>query len=102
MAFFIERKKSVIRVLRTFFFASAIFYFSYHIISGEKGAIAMLQLANKVEEARMESDDIKMNLMELEHKVTMLYPNSLDLDLLDEQARKILGQASGDEVIFIK
>jgi cell division protein FtsB len=39
--------------------------------------------------------------LQLEHHVNLMRGESLDLELLDQQARKILGYASPDEKVII-
>lgn len=84
----------------TLVFASISFYFAYHLVSGNKGLLAMMQLSSKLEEAHLRLDDVKMDRLKMEHKVKMLSPESLDLDLLDEQARRNLGHAKPNEIIY--
>ncbi len=59
----------------------------------------MMKLSDGVEQARQEYDEVQMEKILLERKVDMLYPKSLDLDLLDEQSRLLLGYAGKNEVV---
>ncbi len=80
-------------------FALLFVYFCYHAISGEHGLIALIELQNKVKERKIEADSIHAEKLNLEHRVSLLKPNSLDLDMLDEQARKLLGYAGKNETV---
>jgi cell division protein FtsB len=100
MAILQENREKLIRALATLFFAVSIFYFSYYAISGQKGVISMFRLMRQLEKSKDELDSVKAERIGLERKVDMLYNNSLDADMLDEQARKLLGVAGKDEVIY--
>ena len=96
----VSRKSKLLSLGTTLFFAVAIFYFCYHGISGEKGLLSMLKLKSKVEKAESELKTISHEKAQLQKKVSLLYENSLDLDLLDEQARRSLGYSKKDEVVI--
>jgi cell division protein FtsB len=92
--------KNYSNITTTVFLALLISYFSFQVISGERGLLAMAQLSNKVKEAKSELDVVRAERLKLEHKVKLLSPNSLDLDMLDEQSRRILGYAKPQEKIY--
>lgn len=75
-------------------------YFSYHALSGERGAVALVSLSKQMTDARGELDVVRAERLNLEHRVKLLRPKSIDLDLLDEQARYQLGLAAPDEVVL--
>jgi len=75
-------------------------HFIYSALNGQYGLFNKfkyqsqeLVLLNKLEE-------IKIQTSTLENKVQRLSDNYLDLDLLDQQARKILGVAKSNEIII--
>ncbi len=74
-------------------------YFSYHLVQGDHGVISHLQLKATVAQAEQVRDDLVDRRSALEHKVTLLYPDSLDRDLLEEQARKMLNYGHPDELV---
>lgn len=75
-------------------------YFCYHAISGERGLLALMELSKKVEDSRQQLDIINADRLKLEHRVSLLRDESLDLDLLDEQARRLLGYVAADETLY--
>lgn len=87
-------------IIISLLFITLFSYFTFHAVSGERGLIAMAQLSKKVDESKTELDEIRAERIELEHKVSLLRTESLDLDLLDEEARKVLGYASKDETVY--
>lgn len=77
-------------------------YFSYHMFSGSRGIIAFLKLNSKIASLQTELDNVRAERLTLEHKANLLKPDSLDLDLVEEQAKKILGYAKTKEILFIE
>ena len=88
------------KVTLTTLFIGLVIYFCYHAASGDRGFFTMLSLQSTLEEKRMELDFARAERIGLEHKVTLMQSDSLDLDLLDEQVRKVLVYASPNEEIF--
>ena len=75
-------------------------YFIYSALNGQYGLFNKFKyqsqeliLLNKLEE-------IKIQTSTLENKVQRLSDDYLDLDLLDQQARRILGVAKSNEIII--
>ena len=58
-------------------------------------------MSQRVEVARLQYEEIKARRMELEHRVRLLHPNSLDPDMLDERARLMLNYGHEDDVVVI-
>lgn len=79
----------------------AVLYFAFHAIKGDRGVLALRQLSQRVEIARLEYDKIKSTRMDLESKVHLLHPDNLDADMLDERARVMLNYGHEDEIIII-
>ena len=75
-------------------------YFLFHAISGERGLLALIRLSQQIESARLELDITHANRLRLERNITLMRDDSIDLDLLDEQARRLLGYADKNEQIF--
>ncbi len=76
-------------------------YFTYAAIYGNFGLIYNIELEFKITELRKELNTLENNLIEIEKKTSKLQ-NNLDLDLLDQQARSILGLIRNDEIMIIK
>ncbi|WP_169569163.1 FtsB family cell division protein [Sneathiella limimaris] len=75
-------------------------YFSYHLIEGDRGLFAYLKLQQQVrqETAQLQLTELEKN--RLEKRVQLLDPENLDLDMLEERAREVLGLAHPDEIII--
>lgn len=93
-----KEKKS--HVISATLFVLLFIYFCYHAISGDRGLLAFVRANRQVETLKKEADAVRAERLQLEHRVSLLKPNSLDLDMLDEQARKLLGYATKDETVY--
>lgn len=89
------------RVALTLVFLGMVAYCCYHAISGQHGIFALLSLTKELDRSKAELDLVRAERMGLEHKVALLRPDSLDLDLLDEEARKVLVYATPDEEVYL-
>ncbi len=78
-----------------------IVYFTYHAFRGDRGVLALRQMSQRVDIARLEYERIKSVRMKLEHRVGLLHPDNLDPDMLDERARLMLNYGHDDEVVVI-
>jgi cell division protein FtsB len=96
-----ERKANPKGTTATIIFILLLSYFSYHLLSGERGLIALMELSKKVDDSRANLDQVVADRLRLEHRVSLLRDESLDLDLLDEQARRLLGYVGKDDVIYL-
>lgn len=88
------------KIILNIFLALLLGYFVFHCIYGNKGVIAYLKVNRKLEKAYDELKLLRAERVELEHNVKLLRTESLDKDMLDEQARKVLGIASPNEQVF--
>jgi cell division protein FtsB len=77
-----------------------ILYFIYHAISGDSGILAFIHWKNQHDKIKEKYEDLKSERLQLEHKVNLLRSKSLDLDLLEEQAKKVLSYAKDNEEIY--
>ena len=84
----------------TIFILSGIVYFSYHAICGSQGVIAKYKLSQELNILQNELDIMYSERSSLESKTNRLSNESVDLDLLDEQARKVLGYSREREMII--
>ncbi len=78
------------------------FYFTYHILSGERSYLRLVSLERNIERLDRQYGDLSVQRKALENKVAMLRPGSIDPDLLEERARVILGYHHPDEIVVIR
>ena len=72
-------------------------YFAYHAVQGDRGLIAWLQLSREIAQSEALLADLSAERAALEHRVSLLRPESLDPDMLEEQARTMLNFAGPDD-----
>jgi cell division protein FtsB len=70
-------------------------------MSGQRGIMAFFELSTKLNNMQNELELTRDHRLNLEHKVQSMRSDSLDLDMLEEQARKILGLSSSNEIIYL-
>ena len=81
----------------------ALFYFLFHLVSGDRGLVSYLHAIGEYKLISTELSLIKEKNAVLENRIDLLKDDSVDYDMLEEQAMKTLGLApNGDIVIFIK
>ena len=78
-----------------------VIYFSSHIVLGKYG-YAQLSYLNPISVAKaVELESLKVQSKSLEERVTLLRPDTLSTDLLEEQIRFILGYNKNGEIALI-
>ncbi len=78
------------------------FYFCYHLIAGERSYLRLLSLNHQITTTEKEYETASAERATLEQKVVMMRPGSVNRDLLEEQARSVLGFHYPDEKVIIK
>ena len=79
-----------------------VLYFGYFAIYGNHGLVNWIRLNHEIELKQADLDRVQAERLALEHRVRMLRPESVDPDLLEEQARARLGLSEPDEVVILK
>lgn len=77
-------------------------YFGYHLQIGDHGLKARADLERRKEVLEGELAGLQEVRQRLERDVSLLRPESLDPDMLDERARAILNLAHSDDLIMLK
>ena len=77
-------------------------YFGYNVIIGERGLLSKWRLADEVAQLEQEFDGLKKRRTLLEQKVSLVRPESLDPDMLDERARIILNLAHPNDITIMR
>ena len=78
------------------------FYFTYNAIYGNNGLKKSIVLELEIIELNNKLNSLQKVLFNIEKKTSSLSKKNLDLDLLDEQSRKILGLIRPDEIMLIE
>jgi len=75
-------------------------YLTFAAVQGEYGLFNRIQISADAAVLRSERDRLSMELAEIENRTRRLSDAYLDLDLLDQQAREILGYLRPDEIVL--
>lgn len=77
------------------------FYFSYHLLQGERSVWSYISNKTAIEEKQAELTQIQNERENLESKVSKLRVATLDTDYLEERARYLLGYIGNDEIVLM-
>lgn len=77
-------------------------YFAYHLVAGERSLLRLMSLDRQVAAQTKEMAGLTARRAELESRVIMMRPGSIDRDLLEERARDMLGYTAENERILIQ
>ena len=75
-------------------------YLTFAAVQGEYGLFNRIQIDADAAGLRIERDRLALELAEVENRTHRLSDAYLDLDLLDQQARNILGYVRADEIML--
>ena len=74
-------------------------YFTFAAVQGNHGLFQRIETEAEIAELSRTRDRLAAELSELENRTRRMSDDFLDLDLLDQQARDILGWMRPDEVV---
>lgn len=75
-------------------------YFAFYLVFGPRGLLAWQRAEARLETAHAVYSDLKIKREKLTGDVTLMRPTSLDPDMAEEQARKILGYTRPEDIII--
>jgi cell division protein FtsB len=75
-------------------------YFTFAAIQGDYGVLRQVQIANELSDMQAERDGLAADLAGLKNLTHRLSDDYLDVDLLDEQVRSVLGYVRADEIVI--
>ena len=96
-----KNKQSISQKLGTLLSFLLFVYFAYHLLHGDRGYFANKGVQLKLAAAEDKYTAKTEERRSLENRVKLLRPDSLDLDLLDERARVVLGFLKADERVIL-
>ncbi len=77
-------------------------YFAYHLVAGQRSVLRLMSLDRQVAAQETTLSELTTEREDLEKRVIMMRPGSIDRDLLEERARLILGYTAENEQILIQ
>jgi cell division protein FtsB len=75
-------------------------YFIFAAVQGDYGVFRRAEVDAQALELRIELADLSGEVARLENLTRRLSDDYLDLDLLDQQAREVLGLIRADEIVI--
>ncbi len=75
-------------------------YFTFASVQGDYGLFRRIQIEAEAADLSAERDRLQLEVAQMRNKTRRLSDDYLDLDLLDEQARNVLGLVRPDEIVI--
>jgi len=75
-------------------------YFTFAAVQGDYGVFKRAEVQAEARQLTIERDALAMQVAALENLTRRLSDSYLDLDLLDQQARDVLGLIRADEIVI--
>jgi len=96
-----SRKRPAIGVLIYFAIAFMLCaYFTFAAVQGDYGLFRRAEIEAEERALRVQLDELETKVARMENLTKRLSDTYLDLDLLDEQARDVLGLLRSDEIVI--
>ncbi len=75
-------------------------YFVFSAVQGDNGVFQRVQILAEADMLRSDRDRLALELAGMKNRTHRLSDEYLDLDLLDDQARDVLGYVRADEIVI--
>lgn len=75
-------------------------YFTFAAVQGDYGVLRQAQTADEMQSLKAERDKLLADLGTLKNLTHRLSDSYLDMELLDEQVRSVLGYVRADEIVI--
>ena len=75
-------------------------YFTFAAVQGDFGIFRRVQVEAEIDTMQLELDQLEARVSDMRNKTRRLSDGYLDLELLDTQARDVLGLMRSDEIII--
>ncbi|WP_375227430.1 FtsB family cell division protein [Roseobacter sp. S98] len=75
-------------------------YFTFAAVQGDFGLFRRAEINADAQVLRTQLADLEAEVSRMENLTLRLSDDYLDLDLLDEQARRVLGRIRADEIVI--
>ncbi len=75
-------------------------YFTFAAVQGDFGLFRRAEILAEANDMRDQLIQVRAEVVQMENLTLRLSDDYLDLDLLDEQARSVLGMVRADEIVI--
>ena len=76
-------------------------YFVWQGVNGQRGLKAGAEYEQQLAQLRLERDLLKLQRMQWEQRIALIRGESVDADILDEEARAQLGRVHKNDVVIL-
>ncbi|MEE8352529.1 MAG: septum formation initiator family protein [Rhodospirillales bacterium] len=80
----------------------AVGYFAFHVVHGDRGLIAWWNIKQRVAAAKEAATQTRGERQDMEKRVRLLNPGSLDPDMLEERAMLMLNYGYKDDIVILQ
>jgi cell division protein FtsB len=102
MAILTEIRRRARHTIGPFLGLTAVVYFAYHTVQGDRGLLAWWRLNREVHTAEATLGRLQVERDRLDRRAQLLRPDHLDPDMLEERARIMLNMGRDDEVVVLR
>lgn len=97
-----QRRRSPLRHFILPVLASGVLaYFGHHALSGSLGLASKQRYETQIASLEAELASLEQRRLALDKKTSMLRDGSLEHDMIDEQARRMLGLSRANEIVIL-
>jgi cell division protein FtsB len=97
-----HRRRSPFRhVILPIFAIGVLAYFGHHALTGSLGLASKQEYESRTSALKAELASLESQREELEKRTAMLRDGSLERDMIDEQARRLLGNTRENEIVIL-
>ena len=75
-------------------------YFTFAAVQGDFGLFRRAEIVAESQDLRIQLSQVQADVARMENLTKRMSDDYLDLDLLDEQARTVLGMVRSDEIVI--
>ncbi|GLT10031.1 septum formation initiator family protein [Sulfitobacter porphyrae] len=75
-------------------------YFTFAAVQGDYGLFRRAEILAESQELRSQLSTVRLDVARMENLTKRMSDDYLDLDLVDEQVRRVLGMVRPDEIVI--
>jgi cell division protein FtsB len=76
-------------------------YFVWHALNGERGLKASVEYTKQIAELDKERAGLRAERAHWEHRIGLIRSDEIDRDILDEEARRMLGRVNAHDLVVL-
>ena len=76
-------------------------YFVWHALNGERGLKASLEYTRQIADLEKDRAGLRAERAQWDHRIGLIRGDEIDRDLLDEEARRLLGRVHAHDIVVL-